>query len=94
MNIPCIILHFYILLTLHRVNLPLTKRVQVSIILYKNNSKEERNMNMRTVSNISTVSCPVSSCKAVVSYAFVNAVRFFSALRFYYYYYYCNAILI
>ena len=51
-------------------------------------------MTMRTLSNISTVSCPAASAKAVVSYAYSNAVRFFSALRFYYYYYYCKAILI
>lgn len=48
-------------------------------------------MTMRTASNTCTVSCPATSAKAVVSFAYSNAVRFFSALRFYlygYYYYY------
>ncbi len=47
-------------------------------------------MTMRTAMNSCTVSCPVTSAKAVVSCAYSNAVRFFSALRFYFsgYYYY------
>ena len=41
-------------------------------------------------SNRSTgsVSCPVNSTKAAVSFVFINAVRFFSALRFYFYFYF------
>ena len=50
-------------------------------------------MTLCAASHTSTVSCPASA-KAVVSYAYSNAVRFFSALRFYYYYYYCNPVLI
>ena len=52
-------------------------------------------MTMCTASEISTVSCPAASAKAVVFFAYSNAVRFFSALRFYYYYfYYRNAFII
>ncbi len=32
-------------------------------------------------------SCPVTSAKAAISFAFNSAVRFFSVLRFYFYYF-------
>lgn len=37
-----------------------------------------------------TISSPAHMSSAVVSFAFTNAVRFFSALRFYFYYYFFN----
>ena len=38
-----------------------------------------------TMHVIKSVSCPELTVKAVLSYGFANAVRFFSALRFYFY---------
>jgi len=51
-------------------------------------------MTMRTSSHSHTASCPAISAKAVVSYVFSNAVRFYGVLRFYYYYYFTEPSLI
>ena len=37
---------------------------------------------------IKSVSCPELTVKVVLSYGFANAVRFFSALRFYFYFFF------
>lgn len=34
---------------------------------------------------VKSISCPGFTVKVVLSYGFANAVRFFSALRFYFY---------
>lgn len=41
-----------------------------------------------TSRNTSSVSCPANTSKAVVSFAFSSAARFFSVLRFYFYGFY------
>ena len=45
-------------------------------------------MTTRCTCIVKSISCPEVSCKAAVSYAFMNAARFFSALRFYFYGFY------
>ena len=47
--------------------------------------QEEWKMTNCTMHVIKSVSCPELTVKAVLSYGFANAVRFFSALRFYFY---------
>ena len=41
-------------------------------------------MMMRATTNACTVTRPANTVEAVISFAFINAARFFSALRFYF----------
>ena len=47
--------------------------------------QEGRKMTNCSMHVIKSVSCPELTVKVVLSYGFANAVRFFSALRFYFY---------
>lgn len=49
------------------------------------NMKTAKHSNQRSIISMSS---PVVSVKAVISFAFANAACFFSALRFYFYFFY------
>lgn len=50
-------------------------------------------MTMNSLCVVKSISCPEVTVKAAVSFAFMNAVRFFSALRFYFYGFYYRSKL-
>ena len=85
MNIPCINLHYFY--TLH-CKCGIDKRaLSVYNSLHKFIGfceKEEQIMMMRATRNACTVTRPANTVEAVISFAFINAARFFSALRFYF----------